>query len=182
MMETRAHPYQRGIFYDVMPIPPVEAACIDVPAGPIRFVVESRQLTNEILFAKLPESRNNVEAGTVFDDFGATLHVYGADDGLEHLRFDCFEHEPHYHYIMHAEGGNLVCRIDEVAEGDPVSWTIGRVRDRLAPMLELAGATELATLARGQAAAVASGTEQIAALLEQARELAGARARDNATG
>jgi len=182
MAESKAHPYQRGIFYEVMPLAPVEAACIDVPAGPIRFVVESRQLTNEILFAELPESRDNVEAGTVFDDFGATLHVYGADDGLEHLRFDCFEHEPHYHYIMHAKGGNLVCRIDEVAEGDPVSWTIGRVRERLVPMLELAGATELAASARADSAAVGSGTEKIAALLVRARELAEAHQNGGASG
>jgi hypothetical protein len=31
------------------------------------------------------------------DDFGASLHVVGTADGHEHLRFDCFEHSPHYH-------------------------------------------------------------------------------------
>jgi len=27
----------------------------------------------------------------MYDDFGASLHVLGAADGLEYLRFDCFE-------------------------------------------------------------------------------------------
>ena len=32
---------------------------------------------------------------------GVSLHVYGVRDGeaLEHLRFDCFDEDPHYHYI-----------------------------------------------------------------------------------
>ena len=59
-----------------------------------------------------------------FDDHGASLHVFGAEDGLEHLRFDCFEQEPHYHYIDQAEVGNTVVRIDELAVGDPIEFTL----------------------------------------------------------
>ena len=64
-----------------------------------------------------------------FDDFGATLHVCGTADGLEHLRFDCFENEPHYHYIDQAAGANVVVRIDELAVGDP-DRVLARVRRR----------------------------------------------------
>ena len=64
------------------------------------------------------------------------MHVCDASDGVEHLRFDCFENEPHYHYINTVEQGNLICRIDEIAEGDPVEWTVGRLRERLPEMLD----------------------------------------------
>ena len=103
-------------------------------------------MTNEVL-GSLPES--SVDAsGTVYDDFGATVHVCDAADSVEYLRFDCFESEPHYHYINPSEGENLICRIDEVAEGDPIAWTVGRLRDRLPEMLDLAGAHQLSARVR----------------------------------
>ena len=49
MTTMDSHPYQRGIFYSTMPIPPIVEHCIPVEAGPVTFVVESRLLTNEIL-------------------------------------------------------------------------------------------------------------------------------------
>ncbi|HTX00357.1 MAG TPA: hypothetical protein VMD59_16370 [Acidimicrobiales bacterium] len=167
MADTVHHPYQRGFFYETMPIPAVEENCTEVDAGPLRLVVESRRLTNELLFAALPDAARNVPRGTSFDDSGPTVHVLGASDGLEHLRFDCFEHEPHYHYVMHDRGGNLVCRIDEVAVGDPVAWTIARLRGRLPEMLELAGATELAAAVRAAEVEVEAGVERLVELLER---------------
>ena len=83
-----------------------------------RYEAYSRQLTNAILDETYGAT---VQHDVVFDDYGATLHVNGTVDGLEHLRFDCFENEPHYHYVRNADGGNLICRIDEVAVGDPLS-------------------------------------------------------------
>lgn len=164
-MET-PHPYQRGFFYDVMPIPPVDDACIPIDAGPLRLVVESRRLTNELLLDALPGAARNLPEGAVLDDGGPTVHVFGMSDGLEHLRFDCFENEPHYHYIMHARSGNLVCRIDDVAVGDPVAWTIERLRHHLTDMLDFCGARELAAAARHRAEEVADGVARVTALLE----------------
>jgi hypothetical protein len=170
MTTTNTHPYQRGISFDVMPIPPVPEHCVPVEAGPVTFVIESRLLTDEVLRA-LPGA--SVDAsGTTYDDFGATVHVCDAADSLEYLRFDCFESEPHYHYINPAEGENLICRIDEVAEGDPIAWTVGRLRDRLPEMLDLAGAPRLAVTVREHHQQVEPAIEQVVDLLRQAQTVA----------
>lgn len=167
MASSTEHPYQRGIFYDTMPIPPVPEHCVAVAAGPVTFVVESRLLTNEILMTQLPAG--SVDLGDAhYDDFGATVHVTDTA-GVEHLRFDCFDREPHYHYLMHGAGGNLICRIDEVAEGDPVEWTVGRLRHRLAPMLSLAGAGALAEAVSDAGGADTAAVDQVAALLRRAQ-------------
>ena len=123
-IDRQDSPYRRGTRYTQLPIPMVAADCIPVDAGAVQLVVESRRLTNEILEATY---NGAVEAVVQFDDYGATLHVCGTADGLEHLRFDCFENEPHYHYIEQAAGANTVVRIDELAVGDPVEFSLGCV-------------------------------------------------------
>ena len=85
-----------------------------------------------------------MNAGIAFDDFGASLHVCGTADGLEHLRFDCFENEPHYHYIEQANGANTVVRIDELAVGDPIEFTLAAVEHHLPDMLRHCGMADLA--------------------------------------
>ena len=84
-----------------------------------------------------------------FDDFGATLHVCGTADGLEYLRFDCFENEPHYHYIEPAAGANVVVRIDELAVGDPVEFSLACVEHHLPDMLRNCGGAESGRRGRG---------------------------------
>ena len=168
-------PYQLGRWFGVMPIPPIAEHCISLPAGPLTFVVESRQLSDELAGAAL-RAQGAAQAGNEpqlgLDDFGATLHVHGAADGLEHLRFDCFENEPHYHYVRNAEGGNLVCRIDQHAEGDPIEWTLGRLRTRLPEMLEFAGVPELAAQTEAEHDKVLAVVDEVAALLDRARQQA----------
>ena len=61
-----------------------------------------------------------------------------------HLRFDCFENEPHYHYIEQAAGANIVVRIDELAVGDPVDFSLACVEHHLADMLRNCGVADLA--------------------------------------
>lgn len=146
-------------------IPPVPDHCVSVDAGPLQFVVEARQLTDEVI-AQLTGAPNE-EAG--FDDFGPSLHVFGTADGLEYLRFDCFEKDPHYHYFFHAASENLVCRLDDIAEGDPVVWTLGRLRGRLPEMLAYAGATELSAATRESVSTVNKAVEHVAELLDEAR-------------
>src|SRR5262249_13592900 len=97
-----------------------------------------------------------------------SLHVCGTDDGLEHLRFDCFENEPHYHYIHHAEGGNTVVRIDELAIGDPVVFTLNCVEHHLADMLRYSGAEGLADAVASNPADVSAAVGRVRALMEQA--------------
>ena len=115
-IDRQESPYRRGNRYPQLPIPMVTEHCIPVDAGAVQLVVESRKLTNEIINAAY---RRRADSPIPFDDFGATLHVCGTADGLEYLRFDCFENEPHYHYIEQAKGANTVVRIDELAVGDP---------------------------------------------------------------
>ena len=98
----------------------------------MQLVVESRRLTNAIVEETY---HGAVASGIAFDDGGATLHVLGTDDGLEHLRFDCFENEPHYHYIDQAAVGNTVVRIDELAVGDPIEFSLACVEHHLPDML-----------------------------------------------
>jgi hypothetical protein len=167
--DSMPYPYHRGNYYPLMPIPAVPEHCISVDAGPLRLVVESRELTNDILRAELPPDDAIFPDEVTFDDFGASLHVCGAGDGLEYLRFDCFEHEPHYHYIDNNAQGNTICRIDEVAEGDPIEWTISRLRLRLPEMLDLAGATELAQQTRARLSEVLAAIDEVNDLLERAQ-------------
>jgi hypothetical protein len=135
--------------------------CMAVDGGAVQLVVESRRLTNEIIADAV---QDGVEPETAFDDFGATLHVCGTSDGLEHLRFDCFENEPHYHYIEQASGANTVVRIDELAVGDPVEFSLACVEHHLADMLRHCGVTDLAD-------AVADHPAQVSPAIAEVREL-----------
>src|SRR3954452_12009801 len=140
-IDRQDSPYRRGNRYEQMPIPMVAEHCVPVDAGAVQLVVESRKLTNAILEDTF---HGAVEAKVTFDDFGATLHVCGTADGLEYLRFDCFENEPHYHYIEHAAGGNTVVRIDELAVGAPIESSLACVEHHLADMLRNCGVDALA--------------------------------------
>lgn len=162
--------YRLGRHYDVMPIAMVPEACIEVPAGPLTFVVEARRLTDEAIHesSHAQGRRFPVPDATGVDDGGATLHVLGTADGLEHLRFDCFENEPHYHYIDNAHGANTVVRLDDAAEGDPTRWTLERVRTRLPEMLEHAGVPALAAEARAAREEILASVPRVEQLLGQA--------------
>ena len=146
-IDRQKSPYRRGNRYDQLPIPMVAEHCIPVDAGAVQLVVESRRLTNSIIEAAFDDV---VEAEIPFDDFGATLHVCGTADGLEHLRFDCFENEPHYHYIEQANGANTVVRIDELAVGDPIEFSLACVEHHLPDMLRHCGVGDLADEVAGQ--------------------------------
>ena len=160
-IDRQESPYRRGNRFEQLPIPMVTEHCIPVDAGAVQLVVESRVLTNEIIQGAF---NNVVDAGIPFDDFGATLHVCGTDDGLEYLRFDCFENEPHYHYIEQATGANTVMRIDELAVGDPIDFSLACVEHHLADMLRHCGVAGLAD-------EVASQPDRVNAAIVEVREL-----------
>lgn len=58
------------------------------------------------------------------------------------LRFNCFDVERSYAYAP--EGKNRICRIDPIADGNPIGWTMRQLRDRLPQMLDAAGYGEIA--------------------------------------
>jgi len=165
-IDRQKSPYRRGNRFDVMPIPMVAEHCITIDAGAVQLVVESRRLTNEII---KDTYHGDSEDGMHFDDYGATLHVCGTADGLEYLRFDCFENEPHYHYIEQGVGANVVVRIDELAVGDPIEFSLACVADHLPEMLRNCGVADLADEIVDQLETVRAGVDEVRELMVKAR-------------
>lgn len=136
--------------YDKMPIPPIDAHTQYFEAGVMRIGVEYRVLTDEVVEAirQSLEGAAGSETGKLedLDDSGVSLHIYGPgpEGEREYLRFDCFREDPHYHYVGWAHQSNEVLHIDPIANGDPLTWALERIRSRLAPMLVRAGAPEVA--------------------------------------
>jgi hypothetical protein len=132
--------------YSVMPIPPVEQQTTWIEAGPIKFGVEYRLLNDAIAAAATPSASGDAPGVENIDDRGVSIHICSNRGGesLEYLRFDCFEEDPHYHYISWQNHSNEMIHIDPVADGDPLSWTLDRLRLRLPFMLDRAGAPEIA--------------------------------------
>jgi hypothetical protein len=166
-IDRQDSPYRRGNRYDRLPIPMVEEHCIRVDAGAVQLVIESRRLTNEILADTF---QGAVDPVVVFDDHGATLHVLGTEDGLEHLRFDCFEQEPHYHYIDQAAVGNTVVRIDELAVGDPIEFSLTCVEHHLPDMLGNCNVPALAGEVKGRMDEVLAAMPEVRELMLRAQE------------
>lgn len=129
--------------YSIMPIPPVEEQTRYFEAGTVSIGVEYRLLNDAIaarhVDANAPEMK---EVDTVADS-GVSLHVFvDHPDGerLEHLRFDCFDEDPHYHYVDYRASANDMAHMDPIANGDPLGWALDRIRTRLPQMLARAGA------------------------------------------
>ena len=137
--------------YDRMPLPPIEARTTWFEVGPVAIGVEYRELDDAIAAAAEHQgavgTAGTGAAGAVgLEDRGVSLHVCGVEGGArsEYLRFDCFAEDPHYHYVSWKERTNHMLHLDAVAEGDPLVWALGRIRDRLGEMLARAGAADLA--------------------------------------
>jgi hypothetical protein len=169
-IDRQDSPYRRGNRFNQLPIPMVTEHCIPVNAGAVQLVVESRVLTNEIIQDTYAGA---IAADLPFDDFGATLHVCGTVDGVEHLRFDCFENEPHYHYIDQAAVTNTVVRIDELAVGDPVEFSLGCVEHHLPEMLRHCGVGDLADEVAAHPDQVGAAVAEVRALMVKARQPVG---------
>jgi hypothetical protein len=166
-IDRQDSPYRRGNRYDRLPIPMVEEHCIPVDAGAVQLVIESRRLTNAIVEETY---QGEIAGGVPFDDGGATLHVLGTDDGLEHLRFDCFEDEPHYHYIDQGAVRNTVVRIDELAVGDPIEFSLACVEQHLPDMLGNCGVPALAVEVQGRMDEVHAAMKEVRALMLRAQQ------------
>jgi hypothetical protein len=134
--------------YNVMPIPAVAEHEESFEAGVVRVGVEYRLLTDAIAATAELEGAAGETRGqtTELDDRGVALHVYAEQDGEERefLRFDCFLEDPHYHYVSWRDKANEMIHLDPVADGDPLSWALERIRTRLPQMLARAGAGDIA--------------------------------------
>jgi hypothetical protein len=163
-----------GTRYFIQPIAPVERNTVRVPAGALTFGLEMRELNPAIVsdfYSDRPDEpavRALVEENGELEDSGPSIHVFGTDDGLEYLRFDCFVHGPHYHYVHPHQEYQVVNAMDPVAFGDPFEWAVGRLRSRLADMLRESGGEQLADSL--DPAAVDTALERLAELRAAAAE------------
>jgi len=132
--------------YELMPIPPVpeHTECFD--AGVVAFGVEYRLLNDAIAAASAVAPAGGSDSAGSLDDRGVSIHVFAEVGGerQEVLRFDCFQEDPHYHYVSWSARSNEMLHVDPVADGDPLAWALERIRTRLPQMLERAGAGEAA--------------------------------------
>lgn len=169
-----------GKVYAMPPQPPVAENTRYFPAGNLSLGVEYRDLDPEGLIATYKDNpahlaellERSPEGG--FSDEGVSLHVCGADDGHEYLRFDIFDGEPHYHYNHRGdEVVNNVVDFDVAAHGDMLPWALDCIRTRLDTMLPEAGGSHLVDGL--DADAIGRALAEIEPLAQQARAAARAR-------
>ena len=77
-------------------------------------------------------------------DRGPSLQVLGDVDGkrTQLLRFDCFEHEPHFHYDPDGKNNRIFLNTTRVS--DPIAWTIDYLRGNFTSLVRIAGYGKLA--------------------------------------
>jgi hypothetical protein len=145
-----------GFVYDIPPEPLDAGRTRFVAAGAIRVGVERRAIDDASLRASfaadeaLASRLEGVLGGRAIADGGVSLHVCGAEDGHEYLRFDCFEREPHYHYshrvALGAPAVNHWVPFDRAACGEMLPWALERIRSHLPEMLREAHGEALVPL------------------------------------
>jgi hypothetical protein len=143
----KGDPAMPGTTYSVQPIPPDPSHTLYVDAGTILIGVEHRLLDEAELAANYEgEAMQEIEAavaGQDIQDNGVSLHIVGRDDDHEYLRFDMFEHEPHYHYILKSGDKQTIHEFDRIAHGEMLPWVLNQLRTRLTEMLLHAGGGDL---------------------------------------
>jgi len=85
-----------------------------------------------------------VEYRNTRTDRGPSLQVLGEVDGkrTQLLRFDCFEHEPHFHYDPDGKNNRIFLNTARVS--DPITWSMDYLRGNFASLIRIAGYGKLA--------------------------------------
>jgi len=85
-----------------------------------------------------------VEYRNTRTDRGPSLQVLGDVDGkrVQLLRFDCFEHEPHFHYDPQGKNNRIFMNTTRVS--DPIAWSMDYLRGNFASQIRIAGYSGLA--------------------------------------
>jgi hypothetical protein len=114
-----------------------------------------------------------VEYRTFGGDRGPAVRVFGDVDGddTQILRFDCFDHTPHYHYDP--TGMDAYHFMDRAVTPDVVAYSLAQLRDNTKAMVKAAGYPDLASSVDGEA--VASSIGDIRAAIEKATAEAAAQ-------
>jgi hypothetical protein len=97
---------------------PAAKAETDLEASGLRFAIDYRATGN---------------------DRGPSLRIYGDIDGkaVQLLRFDCFDHEPHFHYDP--QGKNNRIFLNKTRASDPIAWTMDYLCDNITTLVRIAG-------------------------------------------
>lgn len=142
-----------GTRYPIPPLPPIPEQTEMIELGPIAIGIGYRLLNDQIAAEYLrevgwnprPEEGDAGYGNQGMEDGGVSIHVFGQRGGewAEYFRFDCFEDEPHYHYVYPDEKAQRRVFLDPIVEGDPQEWALERLRTRLPQMLERAGAGDV---------------------------------------
>src|SRR5690349_6561048 len=149
-----------GQRYPILPIPHLPEHTEMIPAGVLVIGVGHRVLDEATAKAYLDEvgyrrvGDDGGERRYEGVDGGGCIHVFGppelgvgdgwapATDGglVEYVRFDCFDDEPHYHYVDNAARAQDRVFLDPTLEGDPMAWALERLRTRMPDVLRKVGA------------------------------------------
>lgn len=161
-----------AITYRTLPVPAFLEHTALVPAGVITIGVEYRHLDEAMILRFYgPDARAKFDGvvpagmGGVVEEDGIALHVFGTEDGEEHLRFDCFVDAPHYHELDPREPRNVVHELDP--DEDAIAFALGSIEHRVVVMLRAAGAGQLADAV--DPAAVAAAMPEVRAQVERMR-------------
>ncbi|WP_433602467.1 DUF7700 domain-containing protein [Nocardia sp. CA-135953] len=148
-----------GHVFNIPPEPLAAENTTFYDAGPVQIGIELRHITADSLrltYKDDPAALAALEASLAagdgsevdVDDGGLSVHVVEAASGHEYLRFDCFDEDPHYHYVHRTAPGeepqNRWVRYDSVANGRMLPWVRKCLTTRLPEMLADADAAELA--------------------------------------
>lgn len=154
-----------AITYRTLPVPAFDRHTVRIEAGAVTIGVEYRILDEATILdfygtdarAKFDDVVPAGMDATAIHEDGLALHVFGTADGQEHLRFDCFDDAPHYHYLTPSEPTNVVEEYDSAANGPIIAWALRAIRERLPEMLVRAGAPALAAQVEPETVAAVMG-------------------------
>lgn len=96
-----------------------------------------------------------VDYRTTGTDRGPSLRIYGDVEGksVQLLRFDCFDHEPHFHYDPQGKNNRIFLNTARVS--DPIAWSMDYMRGNMKTLVRLAGYGQCADRLDEDAVAVA---------------------------
>jgi hypothetical protein len=142
-----------GIHYTIPAIPIIEDQTDFLEVGPLLVGVEYRHIDDDEIEQNLQntgdsaEMRAEVAASRGLNaepDEGLSLHVFDPKNKFEHLRFDMFKHDPHYHYMY--PDHHIMVPFDANANGSMWNWISHILSSgQLPDMLRYANADHLAS-------------------------------------
>ena len=172
-----------GQRYPILPIPWIPEHTEMIPAGVLTIGVGHRVLDEATAKAYLDEvgyvrerSDDGAERTYMGRDAGVCIHVLGPDregELVEYLRLDCFDDEPHYHYVYNDERAQDRVFMDPTLEGDPMEWALERLRTRMPEVLVKVGAPELA--AQVDQTAIEAAMPEVRRAIDRAHALGASR-------